>query len=99
MRPWRHQPSNQDGEEILDTNLVKKYVAYAKRNVQPEPTKEAGEMLVPTTWKRGSRAVLAPTASPSRRVPSRAFRGSPKPALAFACRTPLKWRMQSERFG
>jgi replicative DNA helicase Mcm len=38
--------SNQDGEEILDTTLVKKYVAYAKRNIQPEPTKEASEMLV-----------------------------------------------------
>lgn len=38
--------SNQDGEEILETNFVKKYVAYAKRNIQPEPTKEASEMLV-----------------------------------------------------
>ena len=25
---------------------MKKYVAYAKRNIQPEPTKEASEMLV-----------------------------------------------------
>jgi replicative DNA helicase Mcm len=38
--------TTKEGEEILDTNMVKKYVAYAKRNVQPEPTEKASEMLV-----------------------------------------------------